>query len=209
INFVTKKPSNDYAARVSAEAGTDNFYELRGTIEGPLIRDVLTARVSARHYEFGGQYRSAVSGLPLGQQQTDNVSLALAATPSANVDMSLFYSYSRDNDSHTATAKILTFGTTPLLDCDLGGTSPYFGRRLTDLSEISPASSGDNIGATALLRAALVDNSLLDLDGFRLAPSLGHFGLKRDIHHVTGRIDVETDGGWQFSAVGSYTHTAL
>src|SRR5690606_34293334 len=87
INFVTEKPSNDYAARVSAEAGTDNFYELRGTIEGPLIRDVLTARVSARHYEFGGQYRSAVSGLPLGQQQTDHISLALAATPSANVDM--------------------------------------------------------------------------------------------------------------------------
>jgi iron complex outermembrane receptor protein len=52
INFVTKKPSNEYAGRVSAEAGTDNLYELRGTIEGPLIRDTLTARLSVRHYEF-------------------------------------------------------------------------------------------------------------------------------------------------------------
>ncbi len=209
INFVTKKPSNDYAGRVSAEAGTDNLYELRGTVEGPLIRDILTARLSVRHYEFGGQYRSAVNGLPLGQQQTDNVSLAVSATPSSNVDMSLFYSYSRDNDSHPATAKLLRFGTTPLLDCNLGGTSPYFCGRLPDLSDIDPASIGDNIVVNNLIRSALVDNSLLNLGGFGLGPSLGRFGLKRDIHHVNGRIDVETDGGWQFSVLGSYTHTSL
>lgn len=209
INFVTKKPSNEYAGRVSAEAGTDNLYELRGSIEGPLIRDVLTARLSVRHYEFGGQYRSAVNKLPLGQQQTDNVSLALAATPSANVDMSLFYSYSRDNDSHPATAKLMAFGTTPLLDCNLGGTSPYYCGRLPDLSDIDPAQIGDNIVVNDLIRSALVDNSLLNLDGFGLGPSLGRFGLKRDIHHVNGRIDVESDGGWQFSALGSYTHLAL
>lgn len=209
INFVTKKPSNEFAARVSAEAGTDNLYELRGTVEGPLIRDALTARLSVRHYEFGGQYRSAVNGLPLGQQQTDNLSLAVAAKPAHNVDVSLFYSFSRDNDSHPATAKLMTFGTTPLLDCNLGGTSPYFCGRLPDLSDIDPASIGDNIVVNDLIRGAFVDNSLLDLDGFGLGPSLGHFGLKRDIHHVNGRIDVETDGGWQFSAVGSYTNTAL
>lgn len=209
VNFVTKKPSNDFAGRASVEAGTDDFYELRGSIEGPIIRDVLTARLSVRHYEFGGQYRSAVNGLPLGQQQTDNVSLALAATPSSNVDMSLFYSYSRDNDSHPATAKLLRFGTTPLLTCDLGGTSPYFCGQLPDLSDIDPAQIGDNIVVTDLIRSALVDNTLLGLDGFDLGPSLDRFGLKRDIHHVNGRIDVETDGGWQFSVVGSYTHTAL
>jgi iron complex outermembrane receptor protein len=165
--------------------------------------------LSVRHYEFGGQYHSAVNGLPLGQQQTDNVSFALAAAPSANVDMALFYSYSRDNDSHPATAKLMTFGTTPLLDCNLGGTSPYFCGRLPDLSDIDPASIGDNIVVNDLIRSALVDNSLLNLDGFGLGPSLGRFGLKRDIHHVNGRIDVETDDGWQFSAVGSYTNTAL
>src|SRR5690606_20951478 len=108
-----------------------------------------------------------------------------------------------------ATAKILTFGTPPLLDCDPGGTSPYFCGRLPDLSDVDPASIGDNIVVNDLIRGALVDNSLLNLDGFGLGPSLGRFGLKRDIHHVNGRIDVETDGGWQFSAVGSYTHTAL
>jgi len=209
INLVTRRPSNDYAGRVSAEAGSDDFYELRGVVEGPLVRDLLTARVSVRHYEFGGQYRSAVNNMPLGQQQTDNVSVALAATPLSNLNMSLFYAYSRDNDSHPATAKLQTFGTTPLLDCNLGGTSRYFCGKLPTLSGIDPAQIGDNVVVTNLIRSALVDNTLLNLAGFGLGPSLDHFGLRRDIHHVNGRADYETVAGWQLSVLGSYTHTAL
>jgi iron complex outermembrane recepter protein len=209
VNFVTKTPSNDYEAQASAEAGTDNFYELRGSVEGPLISDVLTARVSVRHYEFGGQYRSAVNKLPLGQQRTDNVAITLAARPAPNLNMSLFYTFSQDEDSHPATAKLQNFGTTPLLNCNLGGTSPYFCGKLPGLSGIGAAQYGDNIVVNDLIRGAFVNNTVLNIAGFDLGPSLDHFGLKRDIHHVNARVDFETGGGWQLSALGSYTNTAL
>lgn len=209
INLVTRRPSNDFDGRATAEVGTDGLYELRGVVEGPLFRDVVTARLSLRHYEFGGQYRSAVNNLRLGKQQTDNVSLAVAATPTSNLNLSLFYTYSRDNDGHPATAKLQTFGTTPLLNCNLGGTSRYFCGKLPSLSGINPAQIGDNIVVTDLIRSALVDNTLLNIGGFDLGPSLDHFGLRRDIHHVNSRVDYATDGGWQVSALGSYTHTSL
>lgn len=208
INFVTKAPANELEARASAEAGTDDLYELRGVLEGPLISDVLTARVSVRHHEFGGQYRSAVNRRPLGEQSTDSVSIALAAKPLPNLSMSLFYTFSEEEDSHPATAKLQTYGTTPLLNCNLGGTSGYFCGELPGLSRIDAAQIGDNIVFTDLLRGAFVENSF-GLPGFGVGPSLDDFGLKRDIHHVNARVDLETGGGWQIAGLSSYTNRSL
>src|SRR5690606_30809130 len=116
--------------------------------------------------------------------------------------MSLFYTYSRDNDSHPATAKLLRTGVAPVLDCDNGGLSPYFCGQLPGSSELDLSIIGDNIVVNDLIRSAFVENTALNIAGFNLGPSLGHFGLKRDIHHINGRIDFETDSGWQLSALG-------
>ncbi|QIB64901.1 TonB-dependent receptor [Kineobactrum salinum] len=208
LNFVTKPPSDEFQARLSADVGTDDYNEFRGVVEGPVLDENLSVRLSVRHYDFGGQYRSAVNGIDLGEQRTDNVTVALASSPGDNLDMSLFYAFSREEDSHPATAKLQTFGTTPLLDCDLGGTNAYYCGRLPDYSDIGSAQIGDNIVVTDLIRDVFVNNSL-DLSGFDLGPSLDHFGLKRDIHHVNGRIDFETDAGWQLTTLASYTQTSL
>lgn len=208
VNLVTKTPSEELQARLSAEGGTDGLLDLRGIVEGALIPGVLTARLSVRHYEFGGQYLSAVSRLPLGEESSDSISLALAGSPSDNLDFSLFYTFSSEEDSHPEAAKLQTFGTTPLLDCDLGGTSAYFCGELPGVSGIDPAQFGDNIIVSDQVRAVLIDNAL-DVPGFGIGPSLDHFGLKRNIHHVNGRFDYETDSGWQMSLLASYTSSKI
>ncbi len=206
INYVTKTPSNEFQGRISAEASTYNTYEVRGSIEGAIIDDILTARLSARHYETGGQYRSAVSGLPLGEQRTDNISVAIAAKPSDNLDIGLLYSFSEDEDSQPAATKLRTFGTTPVLDCNLGGTSAYYCGALPDLSDLNPQLIGENTVFTDYVRNEYVNNAR-GYPLFGIGPKLDHFGLKRRVHHVNARIDYETDGGWQISALGSYTNT--
>lgn len=220
INYVTKAPEDYFSGRVSAEIGTDDLYEFRGTIEGPIIPDgILNARLSARHFEFGGQYTNPNSGLPLGEQQTDNFSLALGSEPSSNVSISLYYSYSVDKDSQPPTYKLRTFGTGPLLDDDLGGvttgdglftppglSNPYYLGALPDLADLDPALIGENIVFSDFVRDVYVNNSSNN-PLFGVGPSLNQFGLKRKIHHLNGRIDVETDGGWQFALLGSFTNT--
>ncbi len=208
VNLVTKTPSEELQARFIAEGGTDELLDLRGIVEGALIPDVLTARLSYRHYEFGGQYDSAVNGLPLGEESSDSVSLTLAGSPSENLDFTVFYAFSTEEDSHPEAAKIQTFGTTPLLDCDLGGTSAYFCGELPGVDGIDPAQFGDNIVISDPIRAVLIDN-VTGLPGFGIGPSLDHFGLKRNIHHVNGRFDYETDSGWQVSLLGSYTSSKI
>lgn len=206
VNYVTRKPSDEFHLSASAEASSYGTFEFRGSVEGPIIPGFLTARLSGRHYQTDGQYRSGVNGMRLGQQRTDNFSVALAATPSDRVSMSLYYAFSEDEDSQPAATKLRTYGTTPTLDCDLGGTSAYFCGALPDLSGLDPTQIGENTRFTPYVRSEYVDNAR-GYPLFGIGPKLDHFGLKRRIHHVNARIDVESEGGWQFSALGSYTNT--
>lgn len=175
-------------------------------VEGPIARDLLTVRVAARHYSFGGQYRSGIDGIRLGKESTTSASVALALTPSSNFTVHGFYSFRHDNDGPPPTAALRAVGGAPRLECRLGGTGgAYFCGELPPLSQLSPSTFGGTAVVDPLIRSELVEN-------VRGAPTPfdtrwhDEFGLKRITHHGHVRADFETDSGWEFSALAAYSH---
>lgn len=82
INFITKTPGMEFGGDLSVTAASDEDYRFQGSIEGPLIEDVLSARISGRFTEYGGQYTNSINGEALGEREDTSVSGQLFYTPS-------------------------------------------------------------------------------------------------------------------------------
>jgi iron complex outermembrane receptor protein len=207
VNYVTKTPGNEFAGRVSAEAYNYNGRDVTATVEGPLLGDRLTARVSARRFEYGGQYRNGIGGQKLGKQSTTSASVALAFTPTSNLAVRAFYSYQFDEDGQAVIAALRVFGPQPRLNCNLGGTGgPYWCGELPPLSQLDPSFIGANLVLDPLTRSELIDN-------VRGTPVpfdthwLNDFGSKRRIDHAHIRADLSLASGWEASLLAAYSRT--
>ena len=66
INYITKKPSNEFEGRGQVEVGGYGKYDVKGSISGPMIADKLSVGVNAAYWQFDGFHRSTVSGERLG-----------------------------------------------------------------------------------------------------------------------------------------------
>jgi len=56
VNFVTRKPSEEFQGKIEVTAGKDDRYEATGYLSGPVIEGKLAAEVNARYYTFGGDW---------------------------------------------------------------------------------------------------------------------------------------------------------
>ncbi len=61
INYVSKRPGNDFEGTVSAMGGRFDTYELKGAVGGP-IGGGLSARANFGYYNTNGDYRNPVTG---------------------------------------------------------------------------------------------------------------------------------------------------
>ena len=208
VNYVTREPGNDFAGRVSADFYSYEGREGRLMLEGPIIEDALRARVTLRRYTFGGQYRSGVDrDHRLGKQSTTSGSIAIASELSPNLSLSAYYSYTLDEDGPAEATTIKQIGPGPTLTCDLGGSGgPYWCGELPTLSGRDPSNIGNNDHVTPLIQSEFIDN----VRGYPTTFSsnwLDHYGLKRKVHHAHGRLDWNTDSGWQLATLFSYSET--
>ena len=106
VNVVTKAPSNDYHASFDGLYGSDNWYDLKGSVEGAIIPDKLTARLSVRDYSTDGQYKSSIAPYEdLGGQSTKSLTLALNYTPIEALTVKIFGSVWQDRDGPAPVAK--------------------------------------------------------------------------------------------------------
>lgn len=106
VNFISKTPGNTLGASVRATAKTDDEYEVSANIEGPIVKDILAARVSGRFRDFGGQYTNSFNGAPLGKERDFSVSGQLYFTPGDRVTAKLTGSYLTQNDGPPASALV-------------------------------------------------------------------------------------------------------
>jgi len=102
VNYVTRKPGNEFAGRVSALLAGDETYDLSAAVEGPLITDKLAYRVTARGYGTGGQYSSATDGGSLGAEKTFALQGELAFTPVDSLELRFRTFFSKDSDGAPA-----------------------------------------------------------------------------------------------------------
>ncbi len=106
VNFITKTPGNTLSGSVRATAQTDDEYEVAANIEGPIVKDILAARVSGRFRDFGGQYINSFNGAPLGEERDFSVSGQLYFTPGERVTAKLTASYLTQNDGPPSSALV-------------------------------------------------------------------------------------------------------
>jgi iron complex outermembrane receptor protein len=120
VNFITKTPSSKPTATIDASFGQWQSVDVKASVEGPLIPDILSARASFREYNYGGQYPDYGYGGRLGQRSTQSGALDLNFTPTNNFHANAYVTVWRDRDGPAAQG-ILTNA-----NCNAGGTISYF-----------------------------------------------------------------------------------
>lgn len=131
INFITKTPSDEFEGTVLGRIAEDDEYEIRGGIAAPIAPGLISARLDARYYEFGGEYTNQLTGKKVGSEQSASVAGTVYFTPAPAVSARLRVQYSEQDDGP------LPIFLQPAIDnnCFPGFRSPAFrvgGLRVSD-----------------------------------------------------------------------------
>lgn len=102
VNFITKKPGDEFGAKVNGVIGEDDRRDVYGSVYGPLGENV-SGYLSAGLYEYGGHYaNTAVPGETVGSTRTKALSGVLVFNPSDSTEITLRGSFSEDDDGPPA-----------------------------------------------------------------------------------------------------------
>lgn len=172
INFVTRPISEDFETRAAFSAAEGNEYDVSGSVEGALVADVLSARISARYYSAGGRYKSIADGGRLGAEETKSVSLSLSLRPSSTLDIRVRGFYAEDDDGPATTFTLTNMyhncGPFP------GGVTTYICGTIPVVKEF-----GTNTVIDPVPYDILVNNSR-NSPALAAGPKLDHMGLRRN-----------------------------
>jgi iron complex outermembrane recepter protein len=106
INFITRAPGNTFQGSADASYGTHGTAELNGAIEGPVVSDRLTARLSARYYETDGKYDNFGRTGKLGARETTSGSATAVFTPTEDLKIRAYFTVWEDSDGAPAQAAL-------------------------------------------------------------------------------------------------------
>ena len=99
INYITKRPTNEFGAMVNGSYASYNDERLFARINGPIISDTLFFSASYRTYSKDGQYPNiADNGRKMGAESSQSFSGQLRYTPNDRFDATLRIYYNRDRD---------------------------------------------------------------------------------------------------------------
>ena len=104
INYVTKKPTNEFEGNVRGSFAEENEYQLSGSLSGPLVEDTLLFRLSAGTFGQGSPYTNILSGTEMGEQEINSFSASLRLTPSPQLTADLMVMYTEAQFGEAARA---------------------------------------------------------------------------------------------------------
>lgn len=210
INFVSKTPGNAFAADVTAIVGDYGRTDIWASAEGPIIKDKLAIRGSARYYTYDGAWENDFpGGENLGAQETQAYNVTLFATPTDNISIKLRHVFSEENDG--ASANFLIEGSANncgpfTFEGNTGDRDFYCGTLSRDLIEkgvsvdTTPPAEGPSAGTLGLQRENTMTTLNVDWDiagsGYTLTSVTGLF--QQDVveyRPLTERI-LDLSNGW-------------
>jgi iron complex outermembrane receptor protein len=104
INYITRKPDDDFSAKVDVTIGEYGRGEVAASMTGPLT-DTLSFIVGARSFEVDGMYRNNFDGRDnIGGQGSTNATAGLRWQPSESLSVYLRTVYTDDSDDMVAVA---------------------------------------------------------------------------------------------------------
>ncbi len=87
VNLITRRPGDRVEGEAEGTLGTDDLYELRGYISGPLVPGVLAVGLHGLRRDFGGYFQNNVPGGPsVGSNETTGGMLNAVWTPSDDIE---------------------------------------------------------------------------------------------------------------------------
>lgn len=220
INVVNKTPSGDWGGTVTGMVGTRDNYRLRGEVEGSIIGEALTFRLTGERFSKSGSWTNASDGSTLGDQSTNSASLLLVAKPTEQLTMKVFGLISRDKDGPSAQTRLLAYDIKDAAgnvvyknqsNCTLTGNS-------VGVSGFGTATSNPFICGTlpGLINPVSMNTAndsitknFLAIPQRRIVPSkdgVDGYGLLRNYQHLHTAIDYELNDMLSASVLAGYNH---
>ena len=110
VNYITKTPGDELEVDVDVDIGENHRYDAAVTVSGPLFgSDKVKALVSARYYEFGGEWNNVATfenNATIGNEETKAISGKLVWEPSESLTVTISGSYAEDDDGPPATTSL-------------------------------------------------------------------------------------------------------
>ena len=104
INYITKKPTNEFEGNVRGSFAEENEYQLSGSLSGPLVEDTLLFRLSAGTFGQGSPYNNILDGTEMGEQEINSFSASVRVTPSPQLTADLMVMYTEAQFGEAARA---------------------------------------------------------------------------------------------------------
>lgn len=95
INIVTRAPTNEFEGRVRTEYASGDDFKLSASVSGPIVPDLLVARVSGELREADGLIDNVTLGRPMDFVSDRNVRGRLLFTPAPGLSFDLRGGYGR------------------------------------------------------------------------------------------------------------------
>jgi iron complex outermembrane receptor protein len=208
INVITKTPGHEWIGKISAEAGEWGTQDMSVEIEGPLIMDKLSFRVSGGQDKFGGQYKNWNNqNEMLGRRETKDASLTFYATPTENFSAKLRLHAWEDDDGDTPSIAYGVGNAPEHYNCNLGGTAANLpGTNFNWICGSVPFPQENQIARDSIMTADVWDalhhrnagSTLVTEPGF-----LTHFGLHRESFSSSLIMDLELANGMSISSISA------
>jgi outer membrane receptor protein involved in Fe transport len=215
VNFISKRPTNEYEIELQTTAGSFSTFEFSGVLSGPIIEDLLKARLTYTNRQRDGYIDdTSPFGSDINDYGDSNVALALELTPTDRLTL-----YARANSRDYDRKFNGGAGTSPIVRSQGGEfvrdtTSLAFGWRPTPAGQtpdrvFTHPVTGAAVNASRV-RPGIDQNAGLNVDGMRDTTSATGtlpnyaFGLPQERAHITdvgsvrGRnLVVDTNGQYE------------
>ncbi len=96
INYISKKPGDEFEGNFTTDIGDYGQFELRGAVSGP-VSDKVSLGINASFAKHDGYYENALDGQELGGFESGGFSIAAHFEPTDNFTMDTRVSYSEDD----------------------------------------------------------------------------------------------------------------
>jgi iron complex outermembrane receptor protein len=202
INVVTKTPGNEWSGKISAEAGRFGMSDFRGNLEGPLVQDKLSFRLTGNRYDTGGEYANAADPTQrLGIESTTDFALSLYATPTDRLRAKLRVHYWRDEDGPSIGLSVRRADHPELFNCAPGGLAAGGQWICGEVPYLGVQEVGMDTALTPELRNLFFSQAMTAAFIFDRVPYGS--GLERNAHELSLNVDYEFANGMTFTSISA------
>jgi iron complex outermembrane receptor protein len=206
VNVITRAPRSEWGAQLYAEAGNFGTTDIGGWVEGPVFGEAVAFRLDASQYQTDGQYRNAGGlGEKLGQRETRDASLTVAANPGEQFSAKLRLHYWEDEDGAPAGFTYARGNAQDAFNCNRGGNSPAVNGTNNWVCGVPRFPTPGEIS----LDTAVTPDVALRLanqgpgQSFLLGPVLDGYGLAREAYEASLALDYTFANGIRLSSITS------